>query len=220
MKGSIFNFSFELFVFSLRCIVEFGRRIGRYCYQLYALAYIKASKVDCDDIFSLRFNGRASLRFQKKSIVKIGDGFVCNSTPRYVIDNGLCSKIFVASGAKLTIGENSGISNTVIQCWRQIDIGSNVNIGAGCLLLDTDFHCVEWEKRLDRKTDFLNSKRAPIQIEDSVFIGARSIILKGVRIGARSIISAGSVVTKDIPSDCIAAGNPCEIVRRLDDKKA
>ena len=55
----------------------------------------------------------------------------------------------------------------------------------------------------------------PIVIEDDVWIGAHSIILKGVTIGARSIIGAGSIVTKDIPCDCIAAGNPCKVKKKL-----
>lgn len=60
-----------------------------------------------------------------------------------------------------------------------------------------------------------NIKSAPITIEDDVWIGAHCIILKGVTIGARSIIGAGSVVTKSIPPDCIAAGNPCKIISRM-----
>lgn len=55
----------------------------------------------------------------------------------------------------------------------------------------------------------------PIVIEDDVLIGARSIVLKGVTIGARSVIGAGSVVVKDIPADCIAAGNPCKVIKYL-----
>ena len=54
-----------------------------------------------------------------------------------------------------------------------------------------------------------------IIIEDDVLIGTNCIVLKGVRIGARSIIGAGSIVTKDIPSDCIAAGNPAIIIKNL-----
>lgn len=46
-------------------------------------------------------------------------------------------------------------------------------------------------------------------------VGAQSIIMKGVTIGARTIIGAGSIVTKSIPADCIAAGNPCKIIRKL-----
>jgi acetyltransferase-like isoleucine patch superfamily enzyme len=52
-------------------------------------------------------------------------------------------------------------------------------------------------------------------IEDDVLIGARCIILKGVSIGARSIIGAGSIVVKNIPEDCIAAGNPCVVIIKL-----
>ena len=52
-------------------------------------------------------------------------------------------------------------------------------------------------------------------IEDNVLIGKRCIILKGVTIGARSIIGSGSVVTKSIPADCIAAGNPCKVIKQL-----
>ena len=52
-----------------------------------------------------------------------------------------------------------------------------------------------------------------IVIEDDVLIGMNSIILKGVRVGARSVIGAGSVVVKDIPSDCIAAGNPAKVIK-------
>ena len=46
-------------------------------------------------------------------------------------------------------------------------------------------------------------------------IGAHSVILKGVTIGARTIIGAGSVVTKSIPADCVAVGNPCKVIRKL-----
>lgn len=56
---------------------------------------------------------------------------------------------------------------------------------------------------------------APVIIEDNAFIGARSIILKGVTIGANSIIGAGSVVTKSIPANEIWAGNPAKFIRKI-----
>ncbi|MCH4017747.1 MAG: hypothetical protein LKE74_04740 [Prevotella sp.] len=56
-------------------------------------------------------------------------------------------------------------------------------------------------------------KKQPIVIGNDVWLGANCLILKGVTIGARTIIGAGSVVTKDIPADCIAAGNPCEVIK-------
>ena len=54
-----------------------------------------------------------------------------------------------------------------------------------------------------------------IVVNDDVLIGANSIILKGVHIGARSVVGAGSVVTKDVPSDCIVAGNPAKVIKGL-----
>lgn len=53
-------------------------------------------------------------------------------------------------------------------------------------------------------------------IEDDVFIGMNTIVLKGVTIGARSVIGAGSVVVKSIPADCIAVGNPAKVIKRLE----
>lgn len=60
------------------------------------------------------------------------------------------------------------------------------------------------------------AKCAPIVIKDHVLIGAKSIILKGVTIGEGSVIGAGSVVVKDIPANCIAAGNPCKVIKRME----
>ena len=66
-----------------------------------------------------------------------------------------------------------------------------------------------------KSKDLSTVKTAPIVIEDDVLIGSRCIILKGVTIGARSVIGAGSIVTKSIPPDCIAAGNPCKVIRSM-----
>lgn len=60
-----------------------------------------------------------------------------------------------------------------------------------------------------------DKKSAPVVIGDYVFIGARSIVLKGVTIGEKSIIAAGSVVTKDVPANCLAGGNPCKMIKYL-----
>ena len=57
----------------------------------------------------------------------------------------------------------------------------------------------------------------PIKIEDGVWIGGGAILLPGVTIGRNSIIGAGSVVTRSIPPDCIAVGNPCRVIRKLSD---
>ena len=88
--------------------------------------------------------------------------------------------------------------------------------------MDSDAHNLDWRIRnsgqvaangnsLDNET----CKCAPIIIGDQVLIGANSIILKGVTIGEHSVIGAGSVVTRDIPANCIAGGNPCKIIKYI-----
>lgn len=93
-----------------------------------------------------------------------------------------------------------------------IQIGDNCMIAQECILTDSDWHGTYNRTRPFRCT-------ASITLEDNVWLGARSIITKGVTIGRNSIIGAGSVVTKDIPANTVAAGNPARVVKRLDPKK-
>lgn len=80
------------------------------------------------------------------------------------------------------------------------------------LITDTDAHPMDY---VARRSSNDGTKSAPVVIEDDVWVGAHCIILKGVTIGARSIIGAGRVVTKNIPADCVAAGNPCRVIKNL-----
>jgi len=167
------------------------------------------------DIQSTRLGGVINLA--PDSEVKIGSNFVVNSSPSMSFDNGYCAKIVVGSKAKLSIGDYSGISNTLIYCKNSITIGDHVNIGGGCMIMDSNFHSTDWRDRADRSQDVKNARTAPIVIGDYAFIGARSIICKGVTIGEKSMIAAGSVVVKDIPANCIAGGNPCKVIKMLED---
>lgn len=127
--------------------------------------------------------------------------------------NSKC-KIYVREGASLSIGNNSGMNGVLIYCAQTVIIGDYVNIGGGTRISDTNHHNLDWQKRRDPRTNII-AKTSPIVIEDDVFIGANCYIGKGVTLGARSIIAAGSVVTKSIPSDCMAGGNPCKVIKKL-----
>lgn len=144
-----------------------------------------------------------------------GGYFECGNNVRILstgIEYAEGCRIAVLSGGFLTIGENTGLSQVSITCKNSITIGSNCIIGAGTMMFDTDFHSTDWEVR--RTTDdHKMSKTSPIVIGNDCFIGARCIIYKGVTIGPRTIIAAGSVVVKDIPNDCIAGGNPCKVIK-------
>lgn len=154
------------------------------------------------------------LEISTNSHVYIGNNFKLTSGDCI---NPLCRNIrgciVTYPKAIISIGNNVGMSSPCIWAHSSITIGNNVKIGGDSILLDSDAHSLNY---LDRRTpykDQINKKDSPIIIEDDVLIGTRCIILKGVTIGARSIIGSGSVVTKSIPSDCIAAGNPCKVIR-------
>lgn len=156
--------------------------------------------------------------------VTIGDDFLFQSGDSI---NPICKNIrgaiyTVTPESRIEIGDRVGISSACLWAKEKITIGNDVNIGGDCLIMDNDAHSHDYLQRRGDYTkkvgqeDYLKTiPVAPIQIDDDVWIGARCQILKGVHIGARSIIAAGSVVTSDIPADVIAGGNPCKVIRRI-----
>lgn len=163
-----------------------------------------------------RSNIKYSLFFKKskKSKVIIGDDFTFFSSGNLnPLSPGREGAIFAEGDAIIKIGNMVGMSSTVLWAKVGITIGDRVTVGANTVILDSDCHSLN---HLDRWTenDMKNCKSKPIVIEDDVLIGTGSYILKGVHIGARTVIGAGSVVTKDIPADCIAAGNPCKVIKQ------
>jgi acetyltransferase-like isoleucine patch superfamily enzyme len=149
-------------------------------------------------------------------ILRLGDNLVVNSSYR---SNpvGLQSRtgFFIRQGAEMILGNDVGVSNSVFYAWKSIILEDEVMIGGGCQIYDTDFHSILYEDRIlkgDKKV-----KTAPVLIKKGAFIGASSIILKGVTIGERSVVAAGSVVTKSIPSDEVWGGNPARFIRKLTD---
>jgi acetyltransferase-like isoleucine patch superfamily enzyme len=162
---------------------------------------------------SWTFWGLPFVQFAKGSKILIGSHFIAGSLSK-CNSIGVFQKVILKTNspdATLIIGHHVGISGSSIAASERIEIGSYVLIGSGCLITDSDAHPVTPEgRRCGGPT-----KTSPVVIEDDVFIGARSIILKGVRIGSGSVIGAGSVVTRDIPSMVIAAGNPCCVIKQI-----
>lgn len=132
-------------------------------------------------------------------------------------------KINCNAMGKLTIGDFTSIrENTTINCNREIYIGSHCFIGDRVLVQDNDSHPESPEMRRKQSlglsngiTDTYDSQSAPVVIKSGVWIGTGAMVLKGVTIGENSIIGAGSVVTGNISSGHIAAGNPARIIRKV-----
>ncbi len=122
------------------------------------------------------------------------------------------NNVNIAKGQNISIGENSGIGeNSYIVAMDKVTIGDNVMIGPELMLL-TGNHGYEDETKLLIDQKIITK---PIEIGNDVWIAARVIILPGVNVGNRVIIAAGSVVTKNIPSNVIVGGNPAKIIKTL-----
>lgn len=117
-----------------------------------------------------------------------------------------------SAGAKLEVGDHFAMTGGTICAAESVTIGRHVAVGANCTIIDTDFHPLDSESRRQYPQQ---ANTAPIFIENDVFIGMNSLVLKGVRIGHNSVIGAGSVVTKDIPPCAVVAGNPARVIREL-----
>lgn len=162
---------------------------------------------------NFKVRNRFYLKLYKNASLTIGDNFTIYSGEAInPIARNVRGCFFVNGGGNLSIGNNVGMSSPTIWCDEKIVIGNDVRIGALVTILDTDCHSLNY---LDRMNGDKKTKTKPVTIDDGVLIGAHSIVLKGSHIGAHSVIGAGSVVCGEIPADCIAAGNPCRVVRML-----
>lgn len=156
--------------------------------------------------------------------LKIGDNCVIKSS---FLSNlvGLYARTIIvtrAPGAEITIGNNVGISGATIYARKKITIGDNTCIGGNCKILDNDFHPIEVEERnrllLDPKggdSDLVPARE--IMIGKNCFIGCNSIILKGTVLGDGCVVGAGAVVAGKFEANCVIAGNPARVIKRLEE---
>ena len=153
----------------------------------------------------IRTIGRIIIFRTPKSEIRIGNHCVFNSSSKLNF-RGINHPCILQTGtkhARITIGDHVEMSGCSIVCNDSVIIGNNVLFGANCQIGDRDGH-----------QDRYASKPAPIIIEDGVWLGMNVTVLKGVTIGKNTIIGANSLVTKDIPANCIAVGSPCKVIKQ------
>lgn len=159
------------------------------------------------------FNGCPYIVRSPYSKIKIGDNCIVNSA--FKSNNiGVFSRSRIVTdnhGAEILIGNNVGMTSVTLFASEKIEIGDGCLIGGNVLITDSDWHSLDYNDRNNKN----KIGRAPVIVGKNVFIGTRSIILKGVEIGDNSVIGAGSVVSKSIPANVIAAGNPCKIIKNI-----
>lgn len=173
---------------------------GIYMYVLCLITGVSLGK-------GCKFYGNSLIRRESNSTIKIGERvrFRSADDSNLIGLNHKCILSTHTPEASLVIGNDCGLSGTVIGVFKEVVLGNNVRCGANTLITDSDWH----------SDDSRVSGPKSVIIEDNVWLGYGVVVMKGVTIGCNSIIGVGSVVVKDIPRNVIAAGNPCKVLKPI-----
>lgn len=190
--------------------IHFIQECGFVAINLLNLIRLKIRKVE----FGTQLQIRGGLFIRGKGKITIGNNVTINSCRSANPIGGATKTIlFAKENGRISIGNNCGLSNSAIVALEKIQIDDDVFIGGNCKIYDHDFHSLYYQERM--KPGNQGVLRKPVHIKKGAFIGAHSIILKGVTIGECSVVGAGSVVTKCIPNYEIWAGNPARFIRKI-----
>lgn len=198
--------------FKLRSYNYIIRHLNKFCCSVTTFCTLLKCRLLSIDIGNkCLFDGSISIKRTLLGSISIGNGcrFLSRETSNNMGLNHRCmlsvTPAYKGETATLVIGDNCGFSGVSIWCFKNILIGNNVRVGANSLIMDGDAHF----------DDPRTPPPSPIVIEDGVFIGANCVVKKGVTIGANSVIGMNSVVTKSIPSNSVAVGNPCRVIKQI-----
>jgi acetyltransferase-like isoleucine patch superfamily enzyme len=167
-------------------------------------------------------NIKIDIRNRKENHLYVNIGSDCVLNGSFVLET---------LDSSITVGNNSFIGGGLFVSAKEIKIGSDVMFSWGCTIMDNDAHSLLWEERKNDVKDWKRGldenligkyknwekvKKEKIEIKDKAWIGFNSIILKGVTIGECAVVASGSVVTKDVPDYTVVAGNPAQIIKKID----
>lgn len=173
----------------------------------------------------LKLKGMPFIYNKKGASLTIGDNCTIKSS---FLSNlvGLYQRTIIVTrtpGAKISIGNNVGMSGVTIYARKGISIGDNTCIGGNTKILDNDFHPIEADKRNElllgnapesgERAEWIGTKE--IKIGKDCFIGCNALILKGTELGDGCVVGAGAVVTGKFEAGSVIAGNPAKVIKTL-----
>lgn len=179
--------------------------IINYIISIIECNYLKLIGIQLESNCSFRGWPSFSLANDSTIIINKNCRFNSRTTSNRIGINHKCMISTLEKGALLKIGSGNGFSGVSIGCFKKITIGDNVKVGANVLITDSDWH-------LD---DPRVSEPKEIVIGNNVWLGYGVVVMKGVTIGENTVIGSNSVVTKNIPANVIAAGNPCKVIKNI-----
>jgi len=186
------------------------RRLSKHFFPIFYRLTCNNIQIGSDVIFF----GMPILDVNKKSKITIGNKVVlCSRNENTAL--GVSKPVIIRTmspDSVVTIGAESGVSGATICAMESVTIGKECLLGSDVMIFDNDFHSLDPNGRRHAKVGINVSA---VEIADNVFIGARTIVMKGVSIGENSVIGAGSIVVSNIPANVIAAGNPCKVIKSL-----
>ncbi|QYF84818.1 acyltransferase [Brevibacterium sp. PAMC21349] len=174
---------------------------------------MKATKVEYGK--NLLLKGVPVIFNKSGAKLTIGDNVTINSS---FLSNlvGLYQRTIIVTRtpeAEINIGNNVGVSGATIYARKSIIIGENTNIGGNAKILDNDFHPLEIEARNADIKEKIGT--IPIVIGKNCFIGCNALILKGTILGDGCVVGAGAVVSGKFEENCVIAGNPARVIKKL-----
>lgn len=162
----------------------------------------------------LRVKGRLHVFTRRTGSIKIGDHVTLvsrfRSNPVGITNPCVLDTLM---GGEIQIGNHVGMSGVILASRSSIAIGDHTKLGGNVRIFDHNYHSLNPDNRRDSHLDNRDVKTEPVVIGEDVFVGTNAIILKGVTIGDRAIVAAGSVVIRSIPSDEVWGGNPASCIR-------
>ena len=200
------RFQYQLYKKLMR-LIDYGSRVERYETALKSATIHPSVKLLPNATFINLKNDPSLIRVDENSII-------------------LGQLLILPYGGKIEIGKDCYVGlDSRIWSADSVKIGNRVVISHNVNIHDTDSHSLDPNIRKQHyiairsgghpETDAFDIKSKAIQIEDDVWIGFNSTILKGTKIGRGSIIASSSVVTKDVPEYVVVAGNPAKVVKEI-----
>ncbi|MBK6267061.1 acyltransferase [Marivirga sp. S37H4] len=188
------------------------RKVFNFLYSKLLYYYFKGPNIKLGR--KVVFKKKPLIDIHRKATLTIGNNVVINSQNKgyHVNMFNSCKLIADRPDSVIEIGDNTRFHGSCIHSYKKVSIGKNCLIAANCQIMDGNGHDISFPNVANRINTIGGSKE--VTIEDNVWLATGVIVLPGVTIGEGSIITANSVVHKDIPPMIIAGGNPIKIIKQ------